>query len=374
MTIGVLREPETEKRVVLTPDSVKQLINLKVKVMVENHAGVNATFEDAEYILAGAETLTKEQLLKKSDIIVKINPVSIDELRFISPPQVVIASMNPFFDKTVIKFLVEKKITSFSMELLPRITKSQSMDVLTSMASVSGYKAVLHAAMLLPKFFPMFISAAGTIKPARVLILGAGVAGLYAVAIARKLGAVVEVFDVRAAVKEEVVSLGGKFIEVEGASEDPAAGGYAVEQGDEFKTRQADLIHTHALAADVIICTAQIPGKKAPVLLKKATVSGMRNGSVIIDLASSTGGNCELTKDGIITYFKGKTIVGNSAYPSEMPLDASSMYSKNMFNFLKLMIRDGKLNIDFGEEIIRSSCLTHQGEVISKKVQSIQIK
>ena len=209
------------------------------------------------------------------------------------------------------------------------------MDILSSMATVSGYKAVLEAASRLPRFFPMFMSAAGTIKPARVLILGAGVAGLQAIAIARKLGAVVEVFDVRSAVKEEVKSLGGKFIEVEGAKEDAAAGGYAVEQSEEFKQKQQELIQQRAIAADVVIATAQIPGKKAPVLILKETVNSMKPGSVIVDLAASTGGNCELTENGKNIVVNGVNIIGKTDYPSDMPTDASKMFGNNVINLLK---------------------------------------
>jgi NAD(P) transhydrogenase subunit alpha len=215
------------------------------------------------------------------------------------------------------------------------------------------------------------MSAAGTIKPAKVLILGAGVAGLQAIAIARKLGAVVEVFDVRSAVKEEVKSLGGKFVEVEGSTEDAAAGGYAVEQTEEFKQKQAQLIHDHAVKSDVVICTAQIPGKKAPVLIKKETVSGMIPGSVIIDLAASTGGNCELTKNNETIEENLVTIIGNSAYPNDMQIDASSMFGRNVVNLLKLFIdEEGNLKLDFEDEVVKGTCLTHQGEIINEHVKS----
>ena len=246
------------------------------------------------------------------------------------------------------------------------------MDILSSMATVAGYQAVLEAASQLPTFFPMFMTAAGTIRPANVLILGAGVAGLQAIATSRKLGAQVLVFDVRSAVKEEVKSLGGKFVEVEGAVEDKAAGGYAVEQSEEFKKKQQQAINDHAAKANVVICTAQIPGKKAPLLLPKEAVEAMNPGSVIIDLAASTGGNCELTKDNETVVHKGVTIIGQSNYPVKKPVDASRMFGKNVFNFMKLMIgNDGSLNLNFEDDIVKGTCITNKGEIYNERVKSV---
>ena len=240
------------------------------------------------------------------------------------------------------------------------------------MATVSGYKAVLTAANALPKFFPMFMTAAGTITPAKVLILGAGVAGLQAIATSRKLGAVVQVFDVRAAVKEEVIGLGAKFVEVEGAIDDKSAGGYAVEQTDEFKKRQAIAVHEQAIKSDVVICTAQIPGKNAPVLLKKETVEGMKPGSIVIDLAASSGGNCELTKNGETVVHSGVSIIGNSGFAVDMPSDASKMFGKNVMNFLKLMISaKGEFNLNWGDDLIKGTCVTHNKEIVHERVKSI---
>jgi NAD(P) transhydrogenase subunit alpha len=263
-----------------------------------------------------------------------------------------------------------------ALDLVPRITRAQSMDILSSMATVSGYKAVLEAASLLPRFFPMFMSAAGTIKPARVLILGAGVAGLQAIAVARKLGAVVEVFDVRSAVKEEVKSLGGKFIEVEGAREDASAGGYAVEQTEEFRKKQQELIQQRAVAADVVIATAMVPGKKAPVLLLKETVGRMKPGSVIVDLAAVAGGNCELTQNGTTVEVNGVKIIGKSDYPSEMPSDASKMFGSNIINLLKIMVdKNGNLKPDMADEIVNGTTAVHGKEYISQRVkQMLEIK
>lgn len=372
MNIGILKEPDYENRVAIMPEVVKALISLKVNVDVEKGAGERSMASDDEYKEAGASVVSQKEIFEKSDMLIMINPPDESEVKLLRREQVIIAALNPFFNKKLVNVLVKSEITSFSMELVPRITRAQSMDILSSMATIAGYKAVLDAALHLPRFFPMFMLAAGTIKPAKVLILGAGVAGLQAIAVSRKLGAVVEVFDVRSAVKEEVKSLGGKFIEVEGATEDKVAGGYAVDQTEEFKQRQAELIHKHASAADVIICTAQIPGKKAPVLLKKETVENMKPGSVIVDLAASTGGNCEITKNNEVIQHKKVTLIGKSNYPSDMPCDASSMFGKNILNFLKLIIdEEGNLNLNFEDEIVKGTCLTYKGEIVNERVKSM---
>jgi NAD(P) transhydrogenase subunit alpha len=246
------------------------------------------------------------------------------------------------------------------------------MDILSSMATVSGYKAILDAANHLPRFFPMFMTASGTIKPAKVLVLGAGVAGLQALATARRLGAVVEVFDVRSAVKEEVQSLGGKFIEVEGAREDSSAGGYAVEQQEEYKKRQGELIHARSILADVIICTAQIPGKKAPLLITKQTVESMAAGSLIVDLAASTGGNCELTVHNSNIVHKGITIIGKVDYPSNLSMDSSRMFSNNVVNFIKTITDTaGNLKPDWNNEIVSKSCVTNEGKIINDRIKAL---
>ncbi|MBN1116779.1 MAG: Re/Si-specific NAD(P)(+) transhydrogenase subunit alpha [Bacteroidales bacterium] len=372
MKLGVLKEQSPEKRVVLMPESVKTLVALKAEVLVEKGAGARAFVDDKEYTEAGAKLVDRKTILAESDVLLKIDPFSAEDIKETDASKVLLAAMNPFSNIEMVTRLAEKKITSFSLELVPRISRAQSMDILSSMATVAGYRAVLDAALHLPRFFPMFMSAAGTIKPAKVLILGAGVAGLQAIAIARKLGAVVEVFDVRSAVKEEVKSLGGKFIEVEGATEDASAGGYAVEQTEDFKQKQSQMIQDHAVKSDVVICTAQIPGRKAPVLLKKETVEQMKGGSVIIDLAASTGGNCELTKNDEEYIHNGVTIIGNSAYASDMQIDASSMFGKNVVNLLKLMIdEEGNLNLDFEDDVISGTCLTHGGEIKNERVKSM---
>lgn len=369
---SILREPEHEKRVALLPGEVQVLIRLGATVQVEAGAGSRAFTPDTLYNAVGAQVVTRQEILESSNVILHIQPASDEEINSLSNGKVLIGMMNPLHNKALVKLLMQRGITSFSMELVPRTTRAQAMDVLSSMATVAGYRAVLDAAMRFPRFFPMFMTAAGTIKPARVLILGAGVAGLQALATARKLGAVVDVFDVRKAVKEEVLSLGGKFVEVEGAREDASAGGYAVEQTEEYLRRQAAKIHEYAVKSDVVICTAQIPGKPAPVLLLKDTVQQMQAGSVIIDIAAATGGNCELTKNGEIIEYNGVTIIGKSDYPSDMPMDASRMYGRNLLNFLKLLLgKEGELNINFNDDIIAGTCLTYQGAVHNERVRSI---
>ena len=372
MIIGILKEPEFDNRVSLIPDAIKTLIKLKTNILVEKGAGEKAMVEDAEYIEAGAKIASKDELIKQADIFLSINPPAKDFLSKLEKGKIVVSVFNPLADKEMVGFVKESGLTIFSMDMIPRTTRGQAMDILSSMATVAGYKAVLDAANRLPNFFPMFMTAAGTIRPAKLLILGAGVAGLQAIAIARKLGAVVEVFDVRSAVKEQVESLGAKFVEVEGAKEDAAAGGYAVEQDEEFKKKQKQLIHDHAAKSNVIICTAQIPGRKAPLLIETNTVKAMHKGSVIIDLAASTGGNCELTEDGKVIVKEGVTIVGNSAYPSEMPNDASRMYGNNLVNFLKLLIaEDGSLQLNFEDDIVKNTCVVHEKQIMGDRLKQI---
>jgi H+-translocating NAD(P) transhydrogenase subunit alpha len=369
-SIGILKEHSPEKRVALLPDEVAALVRLKTEVLVEDRAGDAAWAFAEEYRKAGARIVSRNEVLA-ANLVIGIHPPTEGELTGLRPDQVLLALFNPFFNKTVVSKLINNKVTSLSLELIPRTTRAQSMDVLSSMGTVAGYKAVLAAASLLPRFFPMFMTAAGTIKPAKVLILGAGVAGLQAVASARKLGAVVEVFDVRKAVKEEVMSLGGKFIEVDGSTDDTSAGGYAIQQSEDYLVKQAQKIHDHAVKSDVVICTAQIPGKRAPLLLRRDTVEGMNKGSVIIDLAASTGGNCEITVNDQIILHHGVIIMGNSSLPAEMPTDASRMFGKNITNLLKLMIdKEGALVLDFKDEIIRGTCLTSGGEIMNERVKA----
>lgn len=372
MKIGILKESQGENRVALLPDAISILIKSKVNVLVESGAGVSAFASDDEYKAAGAEILSKDEVIQQSDIIIKIHAPEKADLKKMKEGQVLIAVLNPFMSSELVKDLAEKNITSFSLDVIPRTTRAQAMDILSSQATVSGYKAVLDAAGRFSGFMPMLMTAAGTIKPAKVLILGAGVAGLQAIATSRKLGAVVEAFDVRSAVKEEVNSLGAKFVEVEGAVDDKAAGGYAVEQTEEFRKKQQQVVQEHAIKSDIVICTAQIPGRKAPVLLLRETVEAMQSGSVIIDLAASTGGNCELTKNNEVIVHNQVTIVGNSNYPSGMPTDASQMFGKNVLNFLKLLTNeDGSLNLNFEDDIVQGSCVTHNKEIVHARVKEL---
>ena len=372
MIIGILKEEGSENRVALLPESVATLTKMLVTVHVEKGAGLRAFASDEAYVEAGAKIASREEVLAGSEMLIRINPPSETEIDQMKEKTVFLAVLNPFFNIELIKNLAKKNITSFSLDVIPRTSRAQSMDILSSMATVAGYKAVLTAANALPKFFPMFMTAAGTITPAKVLILGAGVAGLQALATSRKLGAVVEVFDVRAAVKEEVVGLGGKFVEVEGAIDDKAAGGYAVEQTDDFKKKQAAAVHDHAVKSDVVICTAQIPGKKAPLLLTKVTVESMKPGSVIIDLAASTGGNCEVTRNEESIIYHDVKVIGNSSLPVDMPSDASKMFGKNVINFLKLMISaKGEFNLNWEDDIVKGTCVTHNHEIVHERVKSI---
>lgn len=372
MTIGILKENEGENRVAMLPESIATLVKMNVNMIVETGAGLRAFATDAEYVDAGAKIGSKAQVIADADLVLKIQPPTAEEITMFKEGQSLMSVLNPYFNTSLVKQLAEKNITAFSMDIVPRTTRAQAMDILSSMATVAGYKAVLTAANTLPKFFPMFMTAAGTIKPANMLILGAGVAGLQSIATARKLGAVVYVFDVRAAVKEEVMGLGGKFVEVEGAIDDKAAGGYAVEQTDEFKARQAKAIHDQAVKSDVIICTAQIPGKKAPLLIRKETVEAMKPGSVIIDLAASTGGNCEVTVDNQTIIHNGVKVIGNSQLPTDMPTDASRMFGKNMINFLKLIItKEGALNLNWEDDLVKGTAVAHNRQIVNERVKSI---
>ena len=372
MKIGILKEPKGENRVMFLPEHITKLKQKNIEVLIETGAGINAFQSDKNYEEVGAKVVSRKEVIESADMIGTISAIEDKDINSLAEGKSVISVLNPLMDTEKVKKLQKANITSYSLDIIPRTTRAQAMDVLSSMATVAGYKAVLEAAMNLPAFFPMFMSAAGTIRPSKVLILGAGVAGLQAIAIARKLGAVVEVFDVRAAAKDEVKSLGGKFIKVEGAKDEASAGGYAVEQTEEFKQKQQQAIHDHAIKSNVIIATAQIPGKKAPLLVNKDTIDQMLPGSVIIDLASSTGGNCELTKDNEIINYNGVTIIGNSNYASGMPVDSSRMFGNNVINFLSILVNEnGEINLNFEDELIKGTCVTHQGETISDRIKSI---
>lgn len=366
MTIGIINELH-DARVALVPDVVQQLTKEHNEVIIEKGAGVTAFFNDSDFEAAGAEMATRQHVLEISEMIISLSPLANIDASLLKPGTILISSYQPFADMALLNEISKFPVTVLSLDMIPRITIAQAMDVLSSMASVAGYKAVLLAANLLPRYFPMLTTAAGSIPPAKILVLGAGVAGLQAVATAKRLGAVVEAFDTRAAAKEEVQSLGAKFVEVEGAKDDKAAGGYAVEQTEEFKQKQGALVHEKALKADVIIATAQIRGRKAPTIIKKETVAEMKPGSIIIDLAASTGGNCELTEDNKTVVKHGVTIIGNSELAAGMPMHASQLFSKNVYNYLKVFLKEGQANLDLNHEILKSSCILFEGKVLFEK-------
>lgn len=356
MIIGVLKEPLPETRVSILPEHVAILKKINADVLIENHAGEEAYAPDEKYIESGATVAARDEILQQSDIILSFHLPSETETHLLQS-KIILGYYQPLYHGNEIKKFLEKNITIFSIDMLPRTTRAQSMDALSSQANIAGYKSVLVAANIFPRYFPMFMTAAGSIRPAKVLILGAGVAGLQAIATARRLGAVVEVFDTRPAVKEEVMSLGAKFIEVEGAADASKAGGYAVEQSEDFKQRQKEKIAASVAKSDIVITTAQIFGKKAPVLISKEMIQAMKKGSVIIDIAAATGGNTELTKNDETVIFNGVTIVGNSNLPATMPSDASKLYGKNICNFLELIInKDGQLNVNMDDELVKG-CL-----------------
>jgi NAD(P) transhydrogenase subunit alpha len=371
MIIGVLKEPSPETRVSLLPEHIAILKKWNVEVCVEHNAGVAAFANDEKYAEAGATVKSRNEVLNGSDLILSINALSTSDIEHLKS-NILLGVYQPLFNAGQMKELAAKGFTVFSMDMLPRTTRAQSMDILSSQANIAGYKAVLLAANLFPKYFPMFMTSAGSIPPAKLLILGAGVAGLQAIATGRRLGAVVEVFDTRPAVKEEVMSLGAKFIEVEGAADASKAGGYAVEQSEDFMKRQKAKIAESVAKADIIITTAQIPSKKAPVLITKEMLGAMKPGSVIIDIAAATGGNTELTKNEETVMYNGISIVGNSNLPATMPSDASKMYGKNILNFLQLMInKEGAFNLNFEDDLVLGTCVVHAGAIINERINQV---
>lgn len=370
MIIGILKEPSSETRVSLLAESAAALTNKGNKILVESGAGDKAFNTDQEYEKAGAIIKSRNEVLEEADLLLSIHPLENEDMIKINS-KILIGVYQPLSNGANVVKSVERKLTSFSLDMLPRTTRAQAMDVLSSQANIAGYKAVLLAANSYGRYFPMFMTAAGSIAPAKVLILGAGVAGLQAIATAKRLGAVVEVFDTRPAVKEEVMSLGAKFIEVEGAADASAAGGYAVEQTEDYKLKQQQRIAESVAKSDIIITTAQIPGKKAPILITEKMLNTMRNGSVIIDLAASTGGNTPRTKNNETINYNGVTIIGNSSLQSTMPSDASKLYGKNIVNFLQLIIdKEANLNLNWEDDLVKGACITHNGEIVNDRVKS----
>lgn len=354
--LGVLKE-QNDKRVAIVPQSLTKLKDLGIEVLVEKDAGIGAMHTDADYA-EHATVSSRAEIFKNADILLSIEPLNEEELKKVPKECVLISQFEPYNNKDITGKLQALGLKAFSMDMIPRTTLAQAMDVLSSMASIAGYRAVLEACNHLPRFLPMMITAAGSIKPSRVLILGAGVAGLQAIATAKRLGAIVEAFDTRQAAKQEVESLGAKFVEVEGATDDTAAGGYAVEQSEDFIKRQRAEVQARAMKADILITTAQVRGRKAPILVPKSTLDQMKKGSVIIDLASSTGGNVEMSEDQKVVNYKGVIIIGDSNLAAKMPEDASFLYSTNVLNFLKMLIKDGEINWDKENEIIKGAWFT----------------
>ncbi|TMG44325.1 MAG: Re/Si-specific NAD(P)(+) transhydrogenase subunit alpha [Chloroflexi bacterium] len=372
MKVGVVRETlPGERRVALVPDAVSKLIAAKLEVAVQAGAGSEAFYTDDAYQKAGATLVPDARtVLGQADALLKVQPPSLDEVAALKSGAILIGFLQPSAHAEVVKALATQKVTAFSLEFVPRISRAQSMDALSSQAGVAGYKAVLIAANRLGKFFPLLITAAGTVTPSRVLVLGAGVAGLQAIATARRLGAVVEAYDVRPAVKDEVKSLGATFVELPLEAQQ-GQGGYAAQQSEEFLRRQRELIGDHVAASDVVITTAAVPGRKAPILVTKDMVARMRPGSVIVDLAADTGGNVELTKLGEAVVTGGVTIDGPRNLASTMPVHASQLYSRNVSTLLLSLVKDGQPNIDFNDEIVKGSCLTNAGELVHPQAKAL---
>ncbi len=377
LTVGVPKETfPGENRVALTPAHVPLLAKGGMRVVIEAGAGEKAGFIDAAYSEKGAKILpSRAEVFSSSDLIAQVRTFGSNaeagraDLEVIREGQFVVGTCEPLAEAGLAREFAASGASLFSMELMPRITRAQSMDILSSMATIAGYKAVLLAANTLPRMFPMMMTAAGTIAAARVFIVGAGVAGLQAIASSRKLGAIVEAYDVRPAVKEQVLSLGAKFVEMEldtGSAED--AGGYAKELGEEFYEKQREMMMRVVAGSDVVITTAAIPGKKSPVLVTTPMVEAMQPGTVIVDLAAERGGNCELTKAGEVVVHKGVTILGPLNIPSTIPYHASQMFGKNVTTFLLHLAKDGEINLDMEDEITAGTLVTHGGKVVHPRV------
>ncbi len=373
MIVGVPKETAAgERRVALVPDSVKRLVASGLTVRVQRGAGLEAGFSDEAYESAGAELRSDDRPIWEADVVLVVQRPPAAALERFREGAVLIGMLQPLSRPELLSELARRKVTSFALEALPRITRAQPMDALSSQSTVAGYKAVLLAAAALPKFFPMLVTAAGTLTPAKVLVLGAGVAGLQAIATARRLGAVVQAFDVRPAVKEEVESLGAQFLAVDTAGlEAEGAGGYAKELSQEQHQRELELLAQHVPQADVIISTALIPGRPAPLLITEEMVRKMKIGSVIVDLAAEAGGNCQLTKPGSEIVEHGVRIIGPVNLASTMPLHASQMYSRNICTFLLHLLKDKKVHLDLEDEITAGCCITHAGEVVHAGVRSL---
>jgi NAD(P) transhydrogenase subunit alpha len=371
MKIGIPREIyEGERRVAIIPKMAAQLLKEDHEVFIEAGAGDGAYFTDTEYDRVGASIIENAQLLYSGvDVIMKVQPPQMEEVEMMGNSSIYIGFLSSVLDTEFLNLMNKKNITSFAMEFIPRISRSQSMDALSSMASIAGYRAVLIAAQHLGKFFPLMMTAAGTIPPAKVLVVGAGVAGLQSIATARRLGARVEAFDTRPAVKEQVESLGAQFIAMELVADAETAAGYAKEMTEEFMKKEREIIGERASQNHVVITTAQLIGKKAPTLITEEMVKRMQEGSVIIDLAAEQGGNCEITEPGKNIYRHGVTICGVLNLPSSLPIDASAMYSRNITQFFKHLYNTDDSTLDFEDKITKCSCVTHNGETVNDYVR-----
>lgn len=376
MKIGIPKESaEGETRVAITPESAAKLIQSGFEVSIESNAGKLSLFPDEVYLNIGCAVMRDPSLVwTQSDAILTVKKPRIQEIEQIREEAILIGFLQPLTSPEIVKKLAEKKIISFSLDTIPRISRAQTMDALSSMSTVAGYKAVLLAADVFPKFFPMLITAAGTVTPAKVFVIGAGVAGLQAIATARRLGAVVEAFDTRPAVKEEIESLGARFVQGEWEMEPEKAQtrqGYAKELPPESFKKEEDLIFEKVRESDVVITTAQIPGKPAPKLISETMVEEMKPGSVIVDLAAETGGNCALTQPGKVVLHKGVTVMGLLNLPALMPFHASRLYSRNITNLFLYLVRDGKPKLDFSDEIVAGSCITYNGEIVHPAAKTV---
>jgi NAD(P) transhydrogenase subunit alpha len=364
--LGILKERITgERRVALAPESVARLAKGGNEVLVERGAGVASYYADDAYAQAGARIVPDSSaVLTDAELIAKVQRPVTDEIGRLRTGQILVGFLQPLTNADLVRELASRRITSFAMEAIPRVTRAQPMDALSSQANIGGYKAVVLAADKLPKYLPMLTTAAGTIAPARCLVLGAGVAGLQAIATARRLGAIVEAFDTRPVVKEQVQSLGARFLEIELGESAEAAGGYAKELSEEAHRKEQELIAKHVKDADIVVTTAAIPGKRAPLLITADMVRSMKAGSVIVDLAAETGGNCELTEPGKTTETNGVTIVGETNLPSTLAQHASQLYSRNVTSLLALLVKDGTFQPDWNDEIVKGCVITRDGEVV----------
>jgi NAD(P) transhydrogenase subunit alpha len=361
---------EHERRVALVPDVVAALVATGAEVRVQAGAGIGARCADADYEAAGASIAAA--VMADADVVVKVAPPTADELGDLREGQVLIAFLNPLGDPAGMRALAATGCTAIAMELIPRITRAQSMDALSSQATVAGYRAALYAAATIGRFFPLLMTAAGTVTPSKVLVLGAGVAGLQAIATARRLGGVVTGFDVRPAVKEQVESLGARFLELDlGASDTETAGGYAKALDEDTHRREQELIAAAVADSDVVITTALIPGRPAPELITAAAVEAMRPGSVIVDLAAEAGGNCALTEPGSVIERHGVTIIGTLNLPASMPQHASQLYAKNIQSLLGLIAPEGELALDMEDEVVRESVVCRGGEIVNQRVAAL---